>query len=328
MTVRDVSLVCLSTVLLLNHITTLSRAYVLPSTLTFQHKSRGLLVVNQHLTTRRHTLQTQQHASPILKMSSPAAASMGAPTIKFPPGVTKTVLEQGNGPFINIGDVATVKYSCYLPNNPSAIPFAKSNAEKMIVGEGLMIDGWEFGLQSMRQGERSVIRVSDPRYGYGISGVSPLIPPNAEIEMDIQVSLVEAGVDLGTIASADPLKPRTPASIAAAYNTRREQAALDALNETDEGLDYWIKKIKGYYFFGFFEGETGEKPPWYLTPSITFPIAFAVVGAAFAVSLAGGAIKERGVQVTDELDAIIISSAAVQHGIMMAAAAVHTGISA
>jgi len=74
-----------------------------------------------------------------------------------------------------------------------------------------------------------------------------------------------------------------------------------------EGIEGWIETAKGWYFFGFFEGETGEEAPWILRPSITFPIAFAIVGAAFAVSFVGGAISERGVQSTDELDDLILT---------------------
>lgn len=82
-----------------------------------------------------------------------------------------------------------------------------------------------------------------------------------------------------------------------------------ALEVEKEGVEGWIEKVKGWYFFGFFEGETGEEAPWYLKPSITFPLAFAIVGAAFWVSVYGGAISERGVQSTDELDDIILSMA-------------------
>lgn len=74
-----------------------------------------------------------------------------------------------------------------------------------------------------------------------------------------------------------------------------------------EGLEGLIAKFKTFYFFGFFEGETGQQAPWYLRPSITFPIAFAVVGAAFWVAYAGGGITERGAQVKDELDEYIVS---------------------
>lgn len=74
-----------------------------------------------------------------------------------------------------------------------------------------------------------------------------------------------------------------------------------------EGLEGFIEKAKNFYFFGFFEGETGQQAPWFLRPSITFPLAFGVVGAAFYVSVISGAISERGAEVTDELDEIIVS---------------------
>ena len=86
---------------------------------------------------------------------------------------------------------------------------------------------------------------------------------------------------------------------------RRAKAAL---TPEKEGLEGWIEKAKGFYFFGLFEGETGQDAPWFLRPSITFPIAFAIVWAAFYVSFVSGAITERGAQVTDELDEIIIST--------------------
>jgi hypothetical protein len=75
-----------------------------------------------------------------------------------------------------------------------------------------------------------------------------------------------------------------------------------------EGIWGFIDKAKNFYFFGFFEGETGEEAPWILRPSITFPIAFAVVGAAFYISIRSGAISERGASVQDELDEVILSS--------------------
>ena len=97
---------------------------------------------------------------------------------------------------------------------------------------------------------------------------------------------------------------RTAESIAAAYDSLMETKAL---TPKKEGLEGWIETVKGWYFFGFFEGETGEEAPWILKPSITFPIAFAIVGAAFYVSFKFGAIRERGSQSTDELDDIVLS---------------------
>ena len=192
-----------------------------------------------------------------------------------------------------------------------------------------MIRGWDVALRSMREGERASISITDPNLAYGAAGVPPFVPPNAQIQMDIEVIMVEENVDgsggmaasaAGGLSGSDAAgldamldgpvsRPRTPGAIAAAYEQRMREKAINAPAEK-EGVEYWIDKIKGSYFFGLFEGETGQKAPWYLTPSITFPIAFLVVGAAFWASLAGGAISERGMPTTDELDEIIVSSSA------------------
>lgn len=236
-------------------------------------------------------------------------------------GVEKSVTVAGRGPPVRVGDVATVRYSCYVVSSSidndndnsgrrrRAAPFAKSTVtgQTFVVGDGSMIDGWDLALQTMTDGERCVVRLTDSRFAYGAQGYPPIVPENAVVEMDLEVLNVEAGVDLGTIASADPLKPRTPASIAAAYSTRRELMAIEEANKK-EGIEGMIAKFKTFYFFGFFEGETGQEAPWYLRPSITFPLAFSVVGAAFSVAYFGGGINSRGEQIRDELDEIVTTS--------------------
>lgn len=179
----------------------------------------------------------------------------------------------------------------------------------------------------MREGERATVHISNPDFAYGAEGVPPFVPPNSEIEIDLEVLSVEDSVGLGAsgsdAAGLDGImdgpvnRPRTPGAIAAAYEQRMRDKALNEPPER-EGLEGWIDKIKGSYFFGLFEGETGQEAPWYLKPSITFPIAFLVVGAAFAASLLGGAISERGMPSTDELDEIIISSTMIQSSVALA----------
>jgi len=191
-----------------------------------------------------------------------------------------------------------------------------------------MIRGWDAAIRTMREGERASIHISDPGFAYGAEGVPPFVPPNAVIEIDLEVLDVEENIGLAASGSDSALdnmgmdgpvsRPRTPGAIAAAYEQRMKEKEMADEPAEREGIEGWIDKIKGSYFFGIFEGETGQEAPWYLTPSITFPIAFAVVGAAFAVSLAGGAISERGMPATDELDEIIISSEMITSSIAMA----------
>lgn len=265
---------------------------------------------------------------------------LSAATTEMPEGLVKTVTKPGNGPPLKLGDVASVKYSCYLPDEA---PFARSEFQKVVsfsllldkkhcftdtecirciiplthhsfllytmtksVGDGSMIDGWEKAIRTMNVGERAVVRITNPDLGYGETGVPPLIPANAEIELDLEILDAQPPLDainFDTLAMSQDMTPRTAGSIAAAYEERQLNR-----EEEKEGLEGFIEKVRNFYFFGFFEGETGQQAPWFLRPSITFPIAFLIVGATFYVSYLGGAITERGAQVTDELDEIILNN--------------------
>mmetsp|Transcript_20541 Transcript_20541/g.19782 ORF Transcript_20541/g.19782 Transcript_20541/m.19782 type:complete len:325 (-) Transcript_20541:92-1066(-) len=227
------------------------------------------------------------------------------------PGLTKTITKKGNGERLRFGDIALVKYSCNVPSMP---PFAKASKQKIQVnpGNGVFIKGWDLALSTMSIGERATICVEDAKeFGYGAAGVPPFIPSNSVIEMDIEILDVQDSSEMlkldasGLLSNSENATPRTPAAIAAAYQTRQDEAEIIPVKE---GLEGWIEKIKGFYFFGFFEGETGQKAPWILRPSITFPIAFFIVGAAFAVSIKLNAISERGSQGRDELDEIVLSA--------------------
>jgi hypothetical protein len=179
----------------------------------------------------------------------------------------------------------------------------------MVVADGSMILGWEKALKTMRVGESAVVQVLDPQqWGYGSAGVPGIVPPDAPLVFEIEVLDRQSpteNIDFDSLATADST-PRTATDIAAAFERRQAQKA--AAGPAKEGLDAWIEKAQNFYFFGLFEGETGERPPWFLQPSITFPLAFLVVGAAFYITFAGGAIYERGAQVKDELDEFIVSS--------------------
>lgn len=244
------------------------------------------------------------------RSNSRSATRIFSTQTALPDGIIKTISTPGRGKPAKLGDIATVKYTCYLPGDEKAAPFAKSNKQKIVVGDGAMVLGWEKALRTMNVGERAIIRLTDANLGYGAAGVPPLIPPNAELEFDIELldtQLPMANIDFDSIANMDST-PRTAADISAAYEKRQ---AIKALEPELEGLEYWIDKVRNYYFFGLFEGETGQQAPWFLRPSITFPIAFAVVGVTFWISFQTGAIRERGAPVTDELDEIILSMSAL-----------------
>lgn len=259
-------------------------------------------------------LQSQRRTFSGSKTRTAGATQLfsAAASTNLPEGLVKTVARPGNGNPLRLGDIATVKYSCYLPNDASTPPFARSSKQKVVVGDGTMIDGWDRALRTMQIGERSIVRITDPNLAYGSTGVPPVVPPNAIVELDLEVldaQAATANIDFDSLATADNT-PRTASEIQAAFEAR--QAARSKEPEK-EGLEGLLEKAKSFYFYGLFEGETGQRAPWFLRPSITFPIAFVIVGAAFYVALVNGAISERGVPVTDELDEIILSSTATSN---------------
>lgn len=156
------------------------------------------------------------------------------------PGWIKTVQTPGTGLPVNNGDICTLKYSCYLPGEKTTIPFSRSDSQKVVVGDGSMITGWDVALKTMRIGERSLVRLSDPSLGYGSQGVPSVgIPPNAVIEMDLQVidsQPAATNIDFDNFANIDAM-PRTAAEIDAAYQQRQ---ALKANEPQLEGIEYWV----------------------------------------------------------------------------------------
>jgi hypothetical protein len=54
----------------------------------------------------------------------------------LPEGLLKTITVPGSGDRASLGDIATVKYSCYVPTNNQITnnnkPFAKATKQKMV----------------------------------------------------------------------------------------------------------------------------------------------------------------------------------------------------
>ena len=211
---------------------------------------------------------TKAFSNPATRLVSPTASRattklFSTATKTLLDGITKTVTVQGTGREIRLGDMVTTKFVCKAEGVEQA--FARADRQRFLAGDGGMVPGWDMALRTMREGERATVHITDPKYGYGAAGVPPFVPPNANLEFDIEVIDIEdnAGMMSGDpsdlIAMDGPIsRPRTPAAIAAAYEQRMKEKALNEPEEK-EGIEWAIDKIKNSYVFGLFEGETGQE---------------------------------------------------------------------
>ena len=76
-------------------------------------------------------------------------------------------------------------------------------------------------------------------------------------------------------------------------------------------IDIYLRRIRNISFgFGgsnFFASQSGQAPPWYLNPNLTFPAMITICLAAFITVVSTGSVKEKGATVSD-LDGPIMSS--------------------
>lgn len=181
-------------------------ALILSSTVSHAFSPLPSAVQTSTLHLRVHGRASERKSGSSQLFSSVAAS--------LPEGLSKTVVKPGSGRLLDFGDVATVRYTCSVPG--ASQPFASSNSQKVIVGDGIMVRGWDTALQSMTVGEKATVLVTDPeRFGYGAEGIPPFVPPNAQLEMEIELLGAEDGADLASLATSDPLKPVSRVNISA-----------------------------------------------------------------------------------------------------------------
>lgn len=216
-------------------------------------------------------------------------------------GVKKIILGPGTGRKIETGDILAIEFTASLKDGQI---FAKGDKEKCIVKDGSLIKGWDIGISSMKVGERAKFIVS-PAYAYGSAGISPVIPPNSEIELEIRTqawlgnqlrpeTLFQKDLDI------DPFVSSTPEAI---------QADYDAMQANKEGkstvgiVELYLTRLKNISFgfggSGFFTSQSGEKAPWWLNPNITFPTMITICMAAFLAVITTGSVKEKGIRKVD-----------------------------
>ncbi|MDR0476934.1 MAG: FKBP-type peptidyl-prolyl cis-trans isomerase [Desulfobulbaceae bacterium] len=84
------------------------------------------------------------------------------------------------------GDRVTVHYSGRLLDGEEFdSSYKRGEPIEFAVGQGLVIEGWEEALLSMKKGEKRVL-IIPPELGYGAKGRGP-IPPDAVMVFDVEL---------------------------------------------------------------------------------------------------------------------------------------------
>ena len=117
--------------------------------------------------------------------TKPAASAPGKTETKSN-GLKITHVAAGEG--AKAGDNVSVLYTGKLQDGTEFDSSAKHGNEPIdfILGKGMVIKGWDEGLQGMQVGEKRTL-VIPPTLGYGEQGAGGVIPPNATLTFDVEL---------------------------------------------------------------------------------------------------------------------------------------------
>jgi len=96
-------------------------------------------------------------------------------------------IRKGEGSAVKAGDELTVHYQGMLEDGTvfdSSIEKEKTFTFRL--GEGRVIEGWEIGMEGMREGGKRRLTIP-PELAYGQGGVRDMVPPNATIVFEIEL---------------------------------------------------------------------------------------------------------------------------------------------
>ena len=104
-------------------------------------------------------------------------------------GVVKEVIEAGDGKsFPKQGDQLTMHYTGTLASDGSQFDSSVSRGKpfQFVIGIGQVIRGWDEGVMQMSLGEKAMLKISSD-YGYGARGAPGAIPPNADLNFEVEL---------------------------------------------------------------------------------------------------------------------------------------------
>ena len=104
-------------------------------------------------------------------------------------GVDKAILKEGDGAtFPAKGDTLTMHYTGTLASDGSKFDSSvdRNKPFQFVIGIGQVIKGWDEGVMQMSLGEKANLKISSD-YGYGARGAGGAIPPNADLNFEVEL---------------------------------------------------------------------------------------------------------------------------------------------
>ena len=138
--------------------------------------------------TGEDTSSSQQAEAPEKKTKPKVTPPSEAP----PKKLVVDDLEEGSGPAAKAGDEVTVQYVGvnYKSGKEFDSSWSRSEPFSFQLGSGLVIPGWEQGIEGMKVGGRREL-VIPPELGYGTAGSPPAIPPSETLIFVVDLEAVK-----------------------------------------------------------------------------------------------------------------------------------------
>jgi peptidylprolyl isomerase len=106
-------------------------------------------------------------------------------------GLTYIITKPGDGAQVQKGKTVHVNYTGLLTNGEIFdSSLARNEPLSFPVGVGMVIKGWDEGLQALRVGDHATL-IIPPDIAYGAAGAGGVIPPDATLIFIIEVLGVE-----------------------------------------------------------------------------------------------------------------------------------------
>lgn len=108
-------------------------------------------------------------------------------TVTTPSGLTFIEVAPGAGDLARVGDVVEVHYRGTLADGTQFdSSYSRGDPIQFILGQGMVIRGWEEGIAMMRKGGQARL-IIPPELAYGAEGAGGVIPPNATLTFEVEL---------------------------------------------------------------------------------------------------------------------------------------------